>query len=296
MLRNRYVYRKEADENGDDTGGGKADEIVDVVDKNEGKDDVKDESQVSAEIIAKAEKMGWTPKDQFKGDPAKWRPADEFVERGENMLPLVKAQVKRQERQIAELTAGLKELGDFHSKAIKNTYARAMADLKAQRAAAIASGDGAAFDAVDEQIDTLKDSIKADEPKNKGVEGDDPVFAEWLTRNKWAEDKKLQSYGFAYAEELRASGSKAEGLELLELVTKEIKAKFPEKFENPRRAAAAAVESGAGPRRTGGKSYADLPAEARAACDRMAKNGYSDKPKEMAEFKAQYVKQFFEQE
>jgi len=37
---------------------------------------------ISQDVIDKATKMGWTEKSQFKGDPAKWRPADEFVERG----------------------------------------------------------------------------------------------------------------------------------------------------------------------------------------------------------------------
>ncbi len=43
------------------------------------------------------------------------------------------------------------------------------------------------------------------------------------------------------------------------------------------------------------KSYADLPADAKAACDRMAKNGFADKPDEQAKFKAGYVKNYFEE-
>lgn len=284
MLINRHVYRAEATEDGDDTGGGKADEVVDEKPKD-------DEPEVSADIIAKAEKMGWTPKDKFRGDPAKWRPADEFVERGENMLPLVQAQVRRQEREINELKQSMRDLGDYHSKTAQREYGRALANLKAQRAEAIKAGDGAAFDAVDEQIDSLKENIKA----NEQPRGDkpDPEFNDWLSKNKWAEDPKLQAYGLAVADEIKASGTKATGLEMLDLVAKQIKKDFPEKFENPRRTTAAAVEGGAGPRRSTGKSYSDLPAEARAACDRMAKNGYADKPKEMAAFKAEYVKSYF---
>jgi hypothetical protein len=291
MIQNRhFVYRKEADEEGGETGGGKADEIVD---ENKGDGAVK-EPEDSPEILAKAEKMGWTPKDQFKGDPAKWRPASEFVERGENMLPIVRAQVKRQEREIADLKAGLRELGEYHNKTQQRAYEQALADLKAQRAEAIKNGDGAAFDEVDDKIDDLKKDIAKNTTK-KDDDGVDPAFQEWLSRNAWANDPKLQAYGSAVADELRANGTKAIGVELLDLVTKEVKAKFPEKFENPRRNAAAAVEGGSGPRRGGGKSYADLPADAKAACDRMARNGYSDRPKEMAEFKAQYVKHYFEE-
>ena len=29
-----------------------------------------------------AQRMGWKPKEQFRGDPDKWRPADEFILQG----------------------------------------------------------------------------------------------------------------------------------------------------------------------------------------------------------------------
>jgi hypothetical protein len=55
------------------------------------------------------------------------------------------------------------------------------------------------------------------------------------------------------------------------------------------------VEGAAPAARRGGKSYADMPAEARAACDRMAKNGFGGDEKAMAKFKADYVKQYFDE-
>lgn len=288
MIRNRYVYRNEAEEGKD--GGGET--VVDDKAKSPGETG---EREISQEIIAKAEKMGWTPKDQFKGDPDKWRPADEFVERGENMLPLLRSQVKRQERQIAELSATVKDFTEHLSKTEKRAYDKALADLKEARAAAIKAGDGETFDKVDDAIADLKDKMKPREaPQNDGAIPPEE-FATWLARNPWANDKKLQHVGHGIAEALVADGETARGTDLLDLVAKEIKQRYPEKFENPRRNTAAAVEGAAPPRKSGGKTYADLPAEARAACDRMARNGYADKPKEMAEFKAAYVKQYFEE-
>ena len=79
-----------------------------------------------SEIEQKAMKMGWTPKDQFKGSPDKWRPADEFVERGENMLPIIKAQVKRQDREIAELKETLQKFGEYHTKTEQRAYEKAL--------------------------------------------------------------------------------------------------------------------------------------------------------------------------
>lgn len=242
-----------------------------------------------------AKAMGWTPKDQFKGDPEKWRPADEFVERGKNMLPIVQAQVKRQEREIAELRQTTREFAEHNRKADERAMAKAMATLKTQRAEAVAAGDGEAFAKADEAIDKLKEQTPANDKKDDG-QADDPVFKEWESRNKWMEDADMREEATALATYLRNHPKHKEktGSDFLELLTKEVKAKFPDKFTNPRRESAASVEGSTPAPRKGGKSYADMPAEARAACDRMAKNGYTD-AKKAADFKAQYVKTYFEE-
>lgn len=250
----------------------------------------------AAAVEAEAAKMGWTPKDQFKGDPAKWRPADEFVERGKNMLPIVQATVKRQERELAELRNTVQDFASHMSKTEQRAYDRALAELKQQRAAAVAAGDGETFDKVDDAITDLRKEAEAKAAKAAPAKADDdPVYTEWEGRNTWLKDPKMSAFGTAAANYLRSTGETAEGAEFLELVTKEVKAKFPDKFTNPRRDAAPAVEGAAPAARKGGKSYADMPADARAACDRMAKNGYGSDAKAMSEFKASYVKQYFEE-
>lgn len=267
------------------------DEVVDVV-----VDDVVAPAELT-EVEQKAVKMGWTPKEEFKGDPAKWRSAEEFVDRGENMLPIVKARVTAQAKEIEELRAAMRQFGEYHTKTEQRAYENAMADLRQQRAEAIAAADGAAFDKVDGQIETLRqeiaDKAKIAEVKPKSAE-QDPEYQAWLGKNQWMSDAKMERYAIKIGEFLRDDGETASGYDFLDLVAKEVKAKFPEKFENPRRAVAASVEGGIPAPRKGGKSYADLPADARAACDRMAKNGYSGDEKAQAKFKAEYTKNYFE--
>lgn len=290
MIINRHwTLRNEAEE-GTDGGGG---EVV-ADDKAKGGEGGEVAAEIAPDIIAKAEKMGWTPKDQFKGDPSKWRPADEFVERGENMLPIVRAQVKRQEREIAELRQTVQQFAEFASKSEARAMEKALTQLRQERADAIAKGDGAAFDRVDSQIEELKNKAEQ-RPAPRQQESTSPEFDEWLTRNKWAEDRKLQVIGKGIADAMVEDGERATGIALLDKVTEEMKRRYPEKFENPRRNAAPTVEGGAAPRKSGGKTFADMPAEARAACERMAKNGYAGKPDEMAKFKATYVKNYFEE-
>lgn len=272
-------------------------EVVDETIKEVVVEEVVDEPKELSDVEQKAEKMGWTPKDKFKGDPAKWRPADEFVERGENMLPIVKARVAQQAKEIEELKASMKQFGEYHNKTEQRAYENALFTLKQQRADAIAAADGVTFDRVDEQIETLKKEIDA---KNRKVEvtkdtDSDPVYTEWLGRNKWANDPKMNDWAYAHGKYLIEVGDAEPGIDVFEKVTKAAKVRFPERFENARRTAAPTVEGGVPAARKGGKSYADLPADAKAACDRMAKNAYSDKPKELAAFKAEYTKNYFEE-
>ena len=71
-------------------------------------------------------------------------------------------------------------------------------------------------------------------------------------------------------------------------VRTEITKRYPEKFENPRRAQASAVaESSSPPARRGkGRSFEELPSEAKDACKRFVKQipGFTEK---------QYVAQYF---
>jgi hypothetical protein len=256
------------------------------------------DDEAKQQVEARARSMGWTSKDEFKGDPSKWRDAAEFVERGENLLPLVKAQNKRLEREVAELKQTTKEFAEHLSKTEQRAYERALETLKEQRKEALAAGDGDAFEKADEQIEQLKRDAAAKAAKHaekKDDGGADPVYTEWESRNPWLKDAELSDYAEFAAQKLRAGGERATGAEFLDLVAQKVKAQFPAKFTNPRRETAQAVEGAAPARRSGGKTFADMPAEARAACDRMAKNGFAGDEKAQTKFKADYVKQYFEE-
>lgn len=252
---------------------------------------VAEEAVAPSETEEKALKMGWTPKSEFKGDPAKWRSAEEFVERGETMLPIVKAQVAKQAKEIDELKAAMKEFGEYHTKTEKRAYENALASLKQQRANAIATGDGLAFDRIDDEIGKIKRTIENTSP-NKIDPAESPEYKQWEAENKWVKDPELEKYAFDIGKKLRESGISVAGKEFLDLVGGKVKALFPEKFENPRRALASSVEGGSAAPRRVGKSFADLPADAKNACERMAKNAYGGDEKQMAKFKAEYVKNY----
>lgn len=293
-LRKKYQLREQAGAEGAAGGAEVDDKPVDQPgDKGADGGEV---DEKSAEIEAEARKMGWTSKDEFKGDPAKWRPADEFVERGRSMLPIVQAKVKKQDQEIAELKQTVRDFQEHLTKTEKQAYEKAMKTLRQERADAIAAGDAEAFDRADERIEELREEAQAKAAKSaKAKESDsDPVYDEWATRNKAIlDDPDMNEYAEFIGNRLRNQGEKSTGAEFLDLVAEKVKARFPDKFTNPRREKATpTVEGGAQGNRRSGTAYADMPAEARAACDRMAKSFQDDKA--AAEFKKQYVANYFE--
>jgi hypothetical protein len=123
-------------------------------------------------VEARAREMGWKPLAEFRGPPGKWKPADEFVSRGEEILPILRDQFRRQGEELTALKGQfgqlqisareqlqvIKELRDMSRKADQRGYDRAMADIKAKKSAAVAAGDTAAYQQFDEQEDALRES------------------------------------------------------------------------------------------------------------------------------------------
>lgn len=230
--------------------------------------------EISAEDRALT--MGWTPKEQFKGDPSKWVDAETFVKRGEEFLPFLKANNRRLEqahersqKELAELKASLKEVRDYTSKAEERAYQRALKDLQAELDQAAAAGDVEGVRAVTDDIRKLEKEVSAPAPKDN----EPPAYlTDWKADNPWFEsDRVLKAAAIEIAQELTEAG--VTGKAQLDAVSKRIKAEFPTKFENPNRRQASAVEgAGSAPRRSG-KGYTDLPSDAKAACDRWVKQG-----------------------
>ena len=144
-------------------------------------------------------------------------------------------------------------------------------------------GDTEAFDRVQEQVDALGEEIAAPAPNGQQTDqqkaDSDPAFIAWRAQNAWyGDDIELT----AYAEQIApVIGRKHQGAAFYDAIGTEIRRKFPDKFTNTRRQRARSVEpagGGGGGRRGNGHTYADLPADAKAACDRFIKQGMFTAP------------------
>lgn len=243
-------------------------------------------------------KMGWTPQSQFKGDPEKWVDAETFVKRGEEMLPFLKANNRRLEQaleransKIEQMDKGLKSAIQQLSKADQRAYAKARAELEADLAHYAAAGDVDNVKAVTQDIVALEKETtgKAEEVEPQGEPAE---FVAWKGENEWyGKDKALSAAFDALCAEVFEEGYTKPKAGLKE-ATARLKESFPEKFAkpvNPNRNGPAAVEGQGAPLRPRGKTYADLPSDAKAMCDELCRDikGFT---------REQYVREFFKED
>ena len=116
---------------------------------------------VSYEVKARALDMGWRPREEWNGHPDAWKPADEFVRRGDEVLPIVRARATRAEAEVAQLRGNMADMArtfDDRLRRIDNVSQVALRrqaqqigayyeDLKRQ---AVEAGDTARYDQVDQ--------------------------------------------------------------------------------------------------------------------------------------------------
>jgi hypothetical protein len=236
--------------------------------------------------------MGWVPKDQFKGDPDRWVDAETFVKRGEEFLPFVKANNKRLEgalersnAKIASLEKTLERFAEHHTKTEQRAYERAITDLRQQIANSAAAGDIQGVMSATDELAELQADAKAGNAAPKSEPDPNPEFAAWKEQSPWyGKDKALSAAFDALCGEVYEDGYTTPKAGLKE-AEKRLREQFPSKFENPNRRLPGAVEGQGAPPRKAGKTYSDLPPDARAACDDFVKRNLLTRE--------QYVKDYF---
>lgn len=221
---------------------------------------------------AEARKLGWLPKDEFKGDDARWTDAETFVKRGEEMLPLVKAQNKKLREELDDLKRQVRKASEYFSKAEQRGYEQALADIERRHAQAVEEGDTAAANKA--ARDLVKLEKEFDQSKADAAPVIDPAevqktLNDWMDKNDWyVLDDAKRRYADMQAERMGEAKDWPGGLPAwLGELEKRVDAKFTE-----RRAPVNAAPGQRAPVKAG-KSYADLPPEAKKLCDKWVAQG-----------------------
>jgi hypothetical protein len=227
------------------------------------------------ETEAKAE--GWVPQPEFKGPPERWVDAETFVKRGEEILPIVNAKNRKLSEEVQELRKtvddlklGNSQFREFHEQAIARERQQrdaAIKELEAAREKAVTDGNGAAFSEADRRLKALQ----AQPPPSKPQLSD--AQRAWLAENRWYEtDPVLRAVADGLSDALARERQDLLGKrDFLDELTKRVKAEMPHKFENPNRTRSVVEDT----QQKGGngkaKTYENLPADAKAACDRFTR-------------------------
>lgn len=277
-------------------------------------------------IEARARKLGWVPKDEFKGDAARWRPADEWLERGLGNNVILRdlnekldrlsddqaREIRELRRRQGESVDVIRSLNKRFEDADLNGYNRAKRELESRMEKAVGEADVDGYKAAQADLKRLEDAgppkpavPERQEPEDRRGNGDDrpdPAIVQWAEQNPWfnrAKEPELFEYADLVNRQLQreyeAAGKTEKdvgGIVHLHEVARRVKQRYPERFdqENPRRSAPSSVRTPAGERRgTNGsgkpshlqRTYANLPQDAKDACDKQIRamgNGKDGKP------------------
>ena len=227
----------------------------------------------------KALEQGWVPQDQWEGDPEQWRPAKEYLDRGE----LFK-KIEDQNRTIKEFKRALDDLKGHHAKTRETEYARALSALKEQKIAALEDGDAAKVIKLDDQIDLVKEEQaqlkNVDQPRQAEI---DPEFTSWVDKNKWySNDEPMKAYADALGRSLAYKGLSP--TQVLKEVEVQVKQEFPHKFRNPNKDKPGAVEGSSNKGRSAETSVS-LSDDERRVMQRFVRTGVMTEKQYMDELK-----------
>ena len=255
---------------------------------------------------AEAKKDGWMPKDDFKGEPEMWKEAQQFVEDGEQILPIVKGNLKKQlektellETQLRDTNTKIDKMGQtfsefnqYHTqtvqKAEERSYKKAIGDIEAKQRAAVEERNTDEFDALaKEKLRLQNEKIDANvqlaqQHQNQQAPIPTPEAVDWEKNNSWYRtDLEMTAFvdsisPYIYNEN---PGFPPPPAKFFKRLSDEAKKKFPDKFEPPtsnQRVEGDTSEKGVS-KGGNGRGYNDLPAEAKKICDRFVDEKLLDK-------------------
>jgi hypothetical protein len=129
------------------------------------------------------------------------------------------------------LKKGVQNLSLHYQQVEKRAYEKALADLKAQRMAALEDDDLVRAERIRDQMDEVKEKMNAVQPP---VTINEPPaeLTNWKQENPWYQrDDVMTNYADGLGNKLLAEGKAP--AEILREVERKVRQAFPEKFRNP---------------------------------------------------------------
>lgn len=233
---------------------------------------------------SQAREQGWKPKEEYEGEPEKWKPAKEFVERGELF-----GKIDTLGKELKDTRKALKMLQEHHTKVKETEYKRAVDELKALQKKHLEEGNSDGYLETTELLTDLKAEQKSREVFAENAPAQvDPRFTAWVDANKWYADPRatdMREYADVVGSGYAAKHPNLDPEDVLQYVTKQVKIQFKDRFTNPNRSKPSAVE-GANTTPASNKSSFELTEEERRVMNTFVRSNVMTKDEYVAQVKA----------
>lgn len=256
--------------------------------------------EIPQEVQDRARLMGHIPLEEFKGDPKRWVPADKYVERAENLMPILKSQLGKYESKILNLESTVESQRKTTEKLLKmsekigtQAYEQARRELNQKQLEAVREGDVEAYTVIEGEKEKLQRPEIIEAPPEPQT---NPSFDSWKGENSWyGTDPDMAMFADSYGRQYKQTNPNATYEQVLQASSEKIKSVFPHKFENPNRNIPSTVDGGGvggGEIQSNKKTFNDLPADAKAQCRKVV----ADPKMFLMKTNEDYVKSYFEEE
>jgi len=219
-----------------------------------------------------AREMRWLPQEEYRGDPAKWKPAHEFVKATVDVNHKLANRLKGVEDQLSHVARTSAQITE-------RAVSDARQKLLDERAEAFDTGDAVKFNRADKELAELPKAAPFVPPETQ----------DFMARNDWF-DKDQEATGWAINRTNELANQGLGTARQLAIVEREAKQLFPELYpENKPRARAAPLnQPGARGGQPATKTFGAMPAEAQKAALEYEARGICKRD--------EYAKTYFEQE
>lgn len=241
--------------------------------------DPANEVQDTPEVQALAEKMGWKPREQFKGDETQWRPASEFI--------LTEREISRNRKdQLKRLEDSVSRLNSAHERQMQRALAEQERELRLQHEQAIEDNDKEAVRAAERGLREIE--------RQKTEVGPEARFA---AENPWYnKDDEATAYAVSISQRLAGQGRSVE--DQLKAAAEGVRKRFPELFDDaekpkPKPQPGVHAPQSRAPLRGSRQDFDTMPAEAKAACERNEKLFEQKFGKKPADTRKQFVADYW---
>lgn len=249
---------------------------------------------------AEARKEGWVSQEEWveAGKPAdSWKPAKDFYDAGQTILPIVQAKLKREQdarrRDQEEFNKRLRRLEKTSGEALKLQREAYEKELKKQRATAIRNGDGEKVNEIDDQLEQVRSAGSEAAPEAPAIdEASQAAVRAFEAANEWyGTQEDMTLYADAAAMKIRAENPTISAEDLLNRVAARTKAAF--KVQTGKRTPTVEGSTRSSSRPSKKQDYDSLPSDAKRACDEFVD---SIPVAQQAEFRKRYVANYYRAE